>query len=103
MNISIPEASPGYVAFPVKTRGNAGTSKGSLGLSTGGTRAAFLQTQQSVDLGMLDRDPSAPAAVDITVTPASSLPCNLTYSQGKKSYSSLYSLPCNFTSLIVKL
>ncbi|XP_069168156.1 transient-receptor-potential-like protein isoform X3 [Procambarus clarkii] len=37
--------------------------------------------QHSVDLGMLGREPTS-AAVDITVTPASSLPCNLTYSQG---------------------
>ncbi|XP_068241149.1 transient-receptor-potential-like protein [Palaemon carinicauda] len=37
--------------------------------------------QHSVDLGMLGREPNT-SAVDITVTPASSLPCNLTYSQG---------------------
>ncbi|XP_053645318.1 transient-receptor-potential-like protein isoform X2 [Cherax quadricarinatus] len=37
--------------------------------------------QHSVDLGMLGRDPTS-GTVDITVTPASSLPCNLTYSQG---------------------
>ncbi|XP_050695273.1 transient-receptor-potential-like protein isoform X2 [Eriocheir sinensis] len=53
------------------------------GLSSGASGLGMLQ-QHSVDLGMLGRDASASlaAAVDITVTPASSLPCNLTYSQG---------------------
>ncbi|XP_037787365.1 LOW QUALITY PROTEIN: transient-receptor-potential-like protein [Penaeus monodon] len=46
-----------------------------------GLGAQGILQQHSVDLGMLGREPTA-AAVDITVTPASSLPCNLTYSQG---------------------
>ena len=42
-----------------------------------------IQTQQTVDLGMLDRDTTGePTPVDITVTPAPSLPGSLTYSQG---------------------
>ncbi|XP_042212142.1 transient-receptor-potential-like protein [Homarus americanus] len=47
--------------------------------------------QHSVDLGMLGRDPSS-GAVDITVTPASSLPCNLTYSQASMGLPSPQSL-----------
>ena len=70
------------MAFPVRARPQP--TKGTLGPVGGGGRTAFLQTQQSVDLGMLDRDPNTPPPVDITVTPASSLPCNLTYSQGNE-------------------
>ncbi|XP_047497710.1 uncharacterized protein LOC125044795 [Penaeus chinensis] len=46
-----------------------------------GLGAQGILQQHSVDLGMLGREPNA-TSVDITVTPASSLPCNLTYSQG---------------------
>lgn len=51
-----------------------------------GTRN-MMQAQQSVDLGMLDRVPPEAAPVDITVTPAISLPGSLTYSQGQNSVS----------------
>lgn len=43
-----------------------------------------MKAQQSVDLGMLERVPQPSPAIDITVTPASSLPNTLTYSQGKE-------------------
>ncbi|RXG60276.1 Transient-receptor-potential-like protein [Armadillidium vulgare] len=44
-----------------------------------------MKAQQSVDLGMLERVPQSSPAIDITVTPASSLPNTLTYSQGNLS------------------
>ncbi|XP_076057895.1 transient-receptor-potential-like protein [Oratosquilla oratoria] len=49
--------------------------------SSSGLAGAGIPQQHSLDLGMLGRDPNK-TPMDVSVTPATSLPCNLTYSQG---------------------